>query len=62
MLPPDFFGRSSLSSCTYPPILAWPIPVTGQFMPSVFSYSEAVSHPLGLPQPMLFDLKLIISW
>jgi hypothetical protein len=23
-----------------------------QFMPSVFSYSEALSHPLGLPQQM----------
>ena len=33
-----------------------------QFMPSVFSYSEAVSHPLGVPQYMSFDVKMIITW
>ncbi len=28
-------------------------------MPSVFSYSEAVSHPLGLPQHMSFVAMMI---
>ena len=27
-----------------------------QFMPSVFSYSEAVSHPLGVPQTFFLSL------
>ena len=30
-----------------------------QSMPSVFSYSEAVSHPLGLPQHMSFVTMII---